>query len=506
MKNALKSALIITLFSFSGQLVLFIVQIIAAAFFGANHEMDAYLAANTLPQYIISVLLGSLGFVFIPVFIDYKTKGVTEQAYTLAASLFNNCLLILATLSILGIVFAKPLVSITAPGLNEETLTLAAKVAIIIWPTILATGTISLLSSIYQAERKFGWPAAVPFIGALLNLALLLLLGRSIGVIGFALATTFSVLIQAILLLRIIAGPSRYKFSLNWNDPGIKQVFRLVLPLIVVAIITKFTPLIERYLASQLQEGSISHLNYAFKIAAAITILISIGGSTVIFPKMASTTSNNDMEGLRSTISLGLRIMWMIIAPVITIGFLLSPHVVKILFERGEFTPADTIIVSDIFRIYLIALIGMCMGNITGKGFYVLKDTRTLAIFGTIEAVAYAIYTILLTRWLGISGIAIGYVIYFNVSLLWQLLILNHRMVKAKGIEILASFGKTSVGAIVGSLITYLTILGIPSENSFLALIIGGLAGLCGYVVYMIVAGSPEAKTIMEVILKTKPQ
>lgn len=285
MKNAFRSALIITLFTFLSQIVVFVSQIIVAAFFGANAEMDAFLAANTLPQYIITVLLGSLGFVFIPVFIDYKEKGNMEEANKLATSLFNNCLVFLGVITIIGILFAKPLLQLTAPGLNESSLNIGVKVAIITWPTILATGAFSLLSNIYQAEKKFGWQAAVPFIGAVINLLLLLLLCRWLGVVGLAIAATSSIVIQVVLLLKIIITPAKYKFNLNWKDESIQQVFRLALPLILVTFLTKFTPLIERYLASELSEGSISHLNYAFKIAGVITVLISVGGTTVIFPK-----------------------------------------------------------------------------------------------------------------------------------------------------------------------------------------------------------------------------
>jgi putative peptidoglycan lipid II flippase len=500
MKGAFRSAFIITAFTFASQFVLFISQIIVAALFGSSYEMDAFLAANTLPQYVIIVLIGSLGFLFVPVYIDCKMLGDEKQAHQLAVSIFNNCLLVLGVITVFGIVFAEPLLKLSAPGLSNKSLEIGVKVAIITWPTLLATGAFNILTSIFQAEKKFVWPAAVPLIGAIINLVLLLALGQIMDVVCLAIAATASVIIQVVLLLKIFSS-RKYFFALNWKNENVQRIFKLALPLILVAFLTKFTPLIERFLASGLNEGSISHLNYAFKIAVGFTMLISIGGSTVIFPKMASEASNNDLDGLRATISLGLRIMWLIIAPVVTIGFSLSLPMVSVIFERGEFTAADSIVVADIFKIYLVALMPMCLGNITGKGFYVLKDTKTLAIFGSLEAFAYAIYTVYLTRWLGVVGIAIGYVIFFNLSLLWQLAILNIKTGRNSGLTTIRSFFKTLLAASVGGVLNYL--LTFFFSNNIILLLVGGVFGLLIYIGALYVMGSSEFLLIRNLIFKT---
>ncbi|MDZ7646834.1 MAG: lipid II flippase MurJ [Cytophagales bacterium] len=148
MKDAFRSVFIITVFTFSSQLILFVCQIVAASFFGAGNELDAFLAASTLPQYIISVLLGSLGFVFIPFFIDLKTNANQAKAYRLMVSIFNNCIVFLGLITVVGIIFAKPLLELTAPGLGPAALEIGVKVAIITWPTILASGALSFLTEV----------------------------------------------------------------------------------------------------------------------------------------------------------------------------------------------------------------------------------------------------------------------------------------------------------------------------------------------------------------------
>jgi putative peptidoglycan lipid II flippase len=494
MKGSFHSVIIITIFTFAGQLVLFISQIITASLFGASTDMDAFLAANTLPQYIISVFVGSLGFVFIPVFIEYKAKGIENKAYEIANSLLNNCLLALGIITIFGIAFARQILQITAPGLSETALEMGVKVAIITWPTIIATGAFSLLSSVYQAEKKFKWQATVPFIGAVANLVILLSLARWMGVLGLAIATTSGMVLQVALLFKIITSHGNYKFTLNWNERGVQKIFKLAFPLIFVAILTKFTPLVDRYLASELKTGSISHLNYAFKFAGVLSTLISIGGATVIFPKMASDAAKSDLNGLRNITSLGLRMMWIIVAPVITIGLSLSLPVIILVFHHGEFTMQDAVIVAAIFNFYLIALIGMCLGSITSKGFYALKDTKTLAIYGAAEALSYSFYTYYLTRWYGVLGIAAGFMIYYNVSLLWQLIILNKKLSGGRNLTIIKSYIRTFLAALSGGAGAFFITLIV--SNLLFQLLAGALLGISTYLLALHLLKSPEITII----------
>lgn len=494
MRKAIFSTLSITAFRVVWLAVAFISQIVIAGFFGAKSGMDAFIAANTLPQYIITVLMGSLGFVFIPAFIDYKAKGCQDEAWGLASNMINLCLLLFGVITIAGLIFARPILQLITPGLGPEAIEIGTRISIIVWPTVLLTAMMTLLSSIYQAQGRFFWQAAVPVIGALVNLGMLVLLARWWGVVGLAVATTASILIQVGLLVKVISGPGKYRLGLNWRDPGIQQVFRLFLPLVIVGFFTKFTPLVERYLASGLGEGSISHLNYAFRFMSVAAILISSGISTVIFPMMSRNVSSEDMGALKNTMSISLRMMWFCIAPIIAIGFSLCLPLIAIFFQHGEFDFKDTLAVAGILRIYLFALIGICLANVTGRGFYVLKDTKTVAIVGIFESILYVIYTVFLARLLGVIGIVIAYAIYSNASLLWQSLILRFKTGNSGGRGITVSFIKTAMAAVITAIVTYLVTSAI--KTGLMQLIFGGLTGMAVYLAVLHLTGSREIKVI----------
>src|SRR5712692_5019479 len=87
MKHLVRPTLIVTMFAITGQAVGFVTQVVIAAAFGARADMDAFLAANTLPMYLTTVLLSSLGFVFIPVFVDYVSGGDDREAWKIVNSI-----------------------------------------------------------------------------------------------------------------------------------------------------------------------------------------------------------------------------------------------------------------------------------------------------------------------------------------------------------------------------------------------------------------------------------
>lgn len=428
MQSALRSTAIISVFTLIGQVLAMLTQMGVAAIFGVSAEMDAFLAATSLPTYVTTVLLGSLGYVFIPFFVSSRIRGREREAYELASALLNNCILLLFFIALFGVLFAKPLLKIAAPGLSREALELGVKVSIVSWSSIIVSGALCVLTSVCHAEKKFVWQAIVPIAGGLANLVLIWILSASVGIISLAIGSAVGLVCQVALLASAFGRRAEYQFKFNWSNIDLKQIFMLLIPLVLVAAVTKSTPLIDRFLASDLDAGSISYLNYATKIVVLLAALISTGGSTVIFPKLSADASIDAHVKIRDTLSLGVRFTWLAVAPVIAIGVAVATPAVSVLLRRGRFSETDVLEVAALLKIYLFAIIGMSIGSVTSKGFYVLKDTKSLSVFGIIETVAYLAYSFVLATRLGVSGVAIAGVIYFNLSIVWQLLILNKKL------------------------------------------------------------------------------
>ena len=478
--------------SVAGQLVGLLTQVVIAGIFGARADMDAFLAASTLPQYVIAVLLGALAVVFVPVFIEYDGSGRSREAWRVASSVVTATAILLTAVAIAGVLLAEPLIRVTTPGLSPGSLALAARVARIMWPGIAASGIVVLLIGVHHAKGRFTWAALVPVLGAGLNLALVFALVRRWGVLGLAFAAVVATVVQAALLLWGVAGRDRIRFALDWRQPGVGQVVSLLWPLAFSGLLTRYTQLVDRYLASGLAEGAIAHLAYAFRLVALVSLFLSTGIATVVFPRMALNSAVQDADALRRTLSLGLRVMWLGVAPAIAIGVALSYPMIAALIERGAFLSSDTAAVSSLWRIYLVSMAAGCLGSVTGRAFYALKQTRTIAALGVVEALAYAAYAPWLAVRFGAAGVAAAYVFYLSLSIGWQLPLLRWRLGRRGGTLLCSSFVRTGAAALLGGVAAGST--ASLFDGAWTQLVVGGGVGVIIYLGTLLLWGGPEAR------------
>ncbi|MDP9320005.1 MAG: polysaccharide biosynthesis C-terminal domain-containing protein [Chloroflexota bacterium] len=454
-------------------------QFVFAAMFGASADTDAFFAALSPPLYLTTVLIASLSVVFVPIFIERRRIGGTNDAARVASGTLNLVAIGLVVIAAAGAIFADPIIGLTAPGLPPAARELARGLAVILWPSVVGSGLVVLLTSIWQIDSRFGWPAVVPVIGAVVNLALMVILGRTIGVSGAAIAWTVSLILQAGLLAPVVA--RTWRPSLGLDHPGVRAVLVALAPLAFASVFIRASTLLERYLGSELPSGQLSQLTYASRIVAVLGVLASAGPAAVLFPRMAEDVSALDFAGLRSRAALGLRSLWLLVAPCIALLVVLAEPAVRLVFEHGAFTRADSDAVAVLTRIYAPSVIAIALSAVTGRAIYALKAVRLLAVVGAIEGLLYIAYTTVLARRLGAEGIALGYTVYFLGSITWQLVYLRH-VLDARGGMVIRSFLITSGVAVVAGIAAWLATLAVSGGPPAVIVAIGGTVGMGVYV------------------------
>jgi putative peptidoglycan lipid II flippase len=164
---------------------------------------------------------------------------------------------------------------------------------------------------------------------------------------------------------------------------------------------------------------------------------------------MARYAAETKINELKCILSKGLRMLFFLSLPVaIFLGFLGEP-IVKFIFERGAFEASDTLAVYNAFSLYIMAVPAMVIGTVLGQGYYVLKDTKTVAIIGVVEMVFYIYLCYALLKYLGYLAIPAAFVIQFNLGALFSGLILRYKLGNKGGITILLSMAKHIIAALV---------------------------------------------------------
>jgi len=471
----------LSLATLAGQVITFAVQLVIAALFGAGPQMDAYLAATTLPNYVNAVAVGGLGFVLIPMFASYRQRADEQSAWDLASKVTGFFCVALGLLTVAGVVAARPLLRLAVPGLAPATFELATQLSRALWPTVLFGGMVALWIAVYQARERFAWAAIVPLLGGLLALAALGVWGRGRDIRFLALVMVATSAMQALLLLGGLA--ARLRFSFAPRDAGLREMLALQAPLLVAGALGQASRLVDRFVASKLPTGSISYLGYCDKLSFQAAVALSGGLSVVLFPIMARHAAQDDVQELRRSIGTGFRLVWVVVAVAVALGIALASPLIAALLQRGAFTAADTSAVAGLLPGYLLAMIGMALGNVSGRGFYALKDTRTVTYLEIGQVAAYVVYNPLLARHFGALGVAYAVALFWDFSLLVQLVILWHRLGRPAPVAAARAPIAVAGAACVAGLGARLA--GSLAVRPWPMLVAGGLAGAALYVLVL---------------------
>lgn len=454
-RGLLKPTLQVTIFSTLGIMVSFVSAIIVAASFGATIERDAYFAALAFPVYITTVLVFSLTVTFVPVFIEYETKKNKEEAWKTASILINLIFLVLLGISLLGFIFARQLISVTAPGFKGEELLLTTALLRIIFPSIIFSGLIGLLSSIYHAHHRFLRPAITSVVSTLLMLSSVVVLTRFWGIKSLAFGYLVGEIAGFFVLVPILFKQDRYRFSFDFHNKGVRQIIKVMLPLVFAGFFYRATTVIERMIASTLPIGSISYLGYGHRIILILRAISTTGISTTIFPQMARSWAENDLVKVREHFARGVRIIMLVTFPIAMVFIVLRVPIIQVVFERGAFDHRTTLAVADVLMILLIAFIFSGLGNIVGKGFYISQKTKLAAGLNIVGLIIYILLAHFLTKSLSYRGLGIAYSTQAVFGVVVAIIAMRRILGGVNGQRILQGLTRTLIASLCGGIAIY---------------------------------------------------
>jgi len=465
-----------------GIIVRFVTQIIVAAKFGATIERDAYFAAVVFPTYITAVLVGSLTLTFVPIFIEYETKKNKEEAWKTASILINLIFVVLLGISLLGFIFAKQLISVTAPGFKGEELALTAALLRIIFPSIIFSGLIGLLSSMYHAHHRFLRPAITSVISTLLMLSSVVVLTDFWGIKSLAFGYLVGEIACFFILVPILFKQDRYRFTFDFHNEGVRQIIKVTSPLVFGGLFYRATTVIERMIASTLPTGSISYLGYANRIISILTIIATAGISMTIFPIIAKSWAENDLVRVREHFARGVRIMMLVTFPIAMVFVVLRVPIIQVIFERGAFDHRTTLAVADILMILLIGFIFYGLGNVVRKGFYVSQKTKLAATIGIVGVTLYILLAHFLAETFSYRGLAIADSAWVMFDVTVGMIVMRRIFGGVNGKKILEGLTRILIASLCGGVATYCSFKMVFVGNSVMMRSV--ISAIMGIVIY----------------------
>ncbi|MFG3011156.1 lipid II flippase MurJ [Streptomyces cinerochromogenes] len=384
-----------------------------ARLFGAGSDTDAFLVAWTVPEFAATLLIeDGLALILIPAFsmaLARRARGAPgDPVRALVAATLPRLGLAFAAVAAVVAGTAPYLVRALAPGLPDPRL--AADCTRLTAICVLAFGLAGYCSAALRAHRRFLAPAAIYVAYNAGIIAAMFLLGARWGVrsaaAGVAAGGCLMVAVQLPSLWRQLTSPTRPPRGTGADVEDRPVQLALVASVLLFALCRQSQVLVERFLASHLPAGAISHLNYAQKVAQ-IPMTLSLMVCTVTFPVVARALADGDTERARSRVQRDLAVASCGVLLGMSAVIACAPQMVELLFQRGAFTASDTAATADVMRVYALGLLGQTLvGALTRSYFSTGRPSwYPLGAMAAGIAVTSGIGAATVGTW-GVSGIA----------------------------------------------------------------------------------------------------
>jgi putative peptidoglycan lipid II flippase len=364
-----RATLVTASLSIAGSLLGLVRDQSLARLFGAGSDTDAFLVAWTVPELAATLLIeDGLALVLIPAFslaLARRARGAAgDPVRALVAATLPRLCLALAAVAALVAGAAPLLVEALAPGLPDPGLAVDCTRLTAI--SLLAFGLAGYCSAALRAHRRFFAPAAIYVAYNTGIIAAMFLFGGRWGVraaaAGVAAGGCLMVAVQLPSLWRQLRTrtPASHGSAAGAEAGERPMRFALVAAVLLFALCRQSQVLVERFLASSLPAGAISHLNYAQKVAQ-IPMTLSLMVCTVTFPVVARALADGDTERARSRVERDLVLASCVVLMGMCAVIACAPQMIGLLFQRGAFTGGDTVATADVMRVYALGLLGQTL-------------------------------------------------------------------------------------------------------------------------------------------------
>lgn len=384
--SLLKSSALVSGLTLISRITGVIRDMLIARYFGASAETDAFYAAFRLPNMLRRLFAeGAFQQAFVPMLADVKENRSAGECDRFIHNVLTTLAIAVLIASVIGVLIAPLLVWAIAGGLSDtpEAFDLSVALTRFMFPYIAFMSLVAFAAAILNSWKHFAIPAVTP---VLLNISFIVstvvLTPRlSSPIWALAIAVIAGGVLQLgtqIVALRRIG--IRFRFvspSAAFANADVRRVMKLMVPALFGVGVAQLSILINTNIASHLEKGAVTWLNYADRLMEFPTALLGVALGTVLLPGLSQAYARGDVERYNRLLDKALRLVVLVGVPAAVGLWLTADALVAFLFQGRQFSPADVHQTAAAVVGYSVGLLGLIALKIVAPAFYARKDIRT---------------------------------------------------------------------------------------------------------------------------------
>lgn len=389
-----------------------------AYLFGASAMTDAFNVAFRIPNLLRDLFAeGAMSAAFVPTFNGVLEKEGKERAFQVTNLTLCALFLILGALTLVGIYFSPEIVTLIAPTFAQDKAKFDVTVTMtrIMFPFLPVISFAAISMGILNSMGAFFIPAIAPVF---LNLAMILAgwtlcpLAQKMnmpGITGMAIGAMLGGTLQFLAQMPALYKYGyRFKWCINFSDPAIKRIFRLILPGTIGLAATQINVAISTILSTSQGDGAVSWLSYSFRIMQLPLGLFGVAVAQATLPAISKLAAKNDKAGMSSTLASSIRLSSFINLYACFAMIALANPIIRLVFQHGRFTAADTTATAIALQAYAVGLIFFSLIKILGPAFYALDNTKTPVKASIASVIVTIALNLILIKPCGYWGLALS--------------------------------------------------------------------------------------------------
>lgn len=395
------------------KIVSFFKESLVAAYFGLSELLDTYYIAILIPTFVQNVFIGSLKNLFIPNYIrEQKTNNNIGSFQTITFIIINVLVVIL---TFLVFIFVQFFLENVFPGHSQSYYKLIRVQFYIVSPCLLLWGYSGFLSGLLEIKNKFLITSLSQFFLPIVTILCIVFLKPISGDITLVLGLTLGSFCSFIHLLYMSFREKALIFGKPELNENISSMIQQYTPKVTSGLLTGINPFVDQFFAAQLVIGSISAINYGTKIPAFVVGILMLALGNVLLPHFSNSVNENIERAYKQLFNI-LKIVFLISFLVSLFGIILSSDIVRLLFERNEFTSEDTYVVSNIQKITLIYVPFYLCTLVCVKFLTAINQNKFMAWTSFWNLILNLIMNIILVKYLAVYGLVLSTTIVYVIA------------------------------------------------------------------------------------------
>jgi putative peptidoglycan lipid II flippase len=400
-------------------------EMVYANFMGNAWEASAFVLAFQVPNLFRRLLgEGALTAAFIPIFKQKEVKEGEAEMWRAANAVISGLVTAAAAVTLVAILGIS--IALSFHEFRPET-GLMLKLLRLMFPYMLLACLAAVLIGMANARGHFFVPALGAVVLNIIMIASVLLLAPLLGhtlekqIIGLGIGVVVAGLAQALFQLPSLAREGyRYQWVSPWRDPTVREVVRKMLPASIGVAAFQINVLVTQSFSFWFDKSIVSTFNYSVRLMELPQGMFGISLATYLLPTLSSLAAEKKYPEFRRTLGQGLSYLAFANLIAAAIALALAEPIVRLIFERGKFTPDATHRAAMALACLAPGLLMFSMSNILARAFYALKDIRTpvtISVVCLILNLGFALWLVQARREAGLAA-ANTLSACFNVALL----------------------------------------------------------------------------------------